>query len=908
MPVKIEETAFQEPPANAVQDEHNENDTPANHESAVKASSFGTYNVLLILSMLPASFSTLFSTTSMSYVFPIAQCDLNLNVDDKGLLNSVTYIGMFISGFFWALLTDLLGRRKLLMCVFLLEGIMVVLTGFSQKFVYLVTTKFLEGFVVTGGVSTVLTYTNEFHSAYHRTFIPLISGIYSHLAGIVLPLLGWIVFSDTVNIPLFNDVVLLRSWNIFLFVTAIPSFLAFFLYTILPESPKFLMMVGKREDALKVFRAMFRYNTKNSKDQYPIRALVDESKLNENNQHGGKITPNRTNAQALKEGWQQIQPLFYPPFLLNILIVITINFGLLMGLNTIRLWTPQLFIALNDHESVNEQNGFDLCGALLKISNDGQSGNETCFVNYDNGRVYLNNILVGTAAIVMTLGSFPLMGKLRKKTILCGAGIISGLCGILIYFSTNIIMAIALISINIGCTYIAMNVLLSIVIDLFPTSLRTTSVSLTMLFGRIGSSIGNLIFPRLVTSGCLYPFLTLGCVAADNQKPTISKETPANYEEAITAVGFGRYNVMLILTLIPSAFATSFSTSAMSYVFPIAQCDLNLTLDNKGMLNSVTYFGMLSSGFLSGFLTDTLGRKKLMIYVFILDGFVVILCAFSQSFTYLTIVKFFEGFIENGGFAAVIAYTSEFHTAKYRPVIPLFNGVFVNSGAIVLPLLSWIIFSDAINISLFSDILGEYVLRSWNIFILLTAIPSFMAGLMYILLPESPKFLMTVGNNEKALKTFKQIYKCNKGNSKNNTLRLWLPQLFAAINDRRETISDGSFDLCRTLQTLTPNSTINNETCLVNYHNDDVYINNIICAAIAVVVLLFSIPLIRMLGKKVVLCGSATMSGLCLIIISYYGNHIAVTITLSALHIGFNYVAFNSLLSSIVDLFPTTLR
>lgn len=255
------------------------------------------------------------------------------------------------------------------------------------------------------------------------------------------------------------------------------------------------------------------------------------------------------------------------------------------------------------------------------------------------------------------------------------------------------------------------------------------------------------------------PVFVIGDEATNHKS---SKETPANYEEAITAVGFGRYNVMLILTLIPSAFATSFSTSAMSYVFPIAQCDLNLTLDNKGMLNSVTYFGMLSSGFLSGFLTDTLGRKKLMIYVFILDGFVVILCAFSQSFTYLTIVKFFEGFIENGGFAAVIAYTSEFHTAKYRPVIPLFNGVFVNSGAIVLPLLSWIIFSDAINISLFSDIL---VLRSWNVFILLTAIPSFMAGLMYILLPESPKFLMTVGNNEKALKTFKQIYKCNKGRS-----------------------------------------------------------------------------------------------------------------------------------------------
>lgn len=513
MAINIEETIignkFQEPPAN---DENNENDTAANHESAVKAASFGTFNVLITLTMLPASLSTLFSTTSMSYVFPIAQCDLNLNVDNKGLLNSVTYIGMIISGFFWAYLTDLLGRRKLLICLYFFEGIMVVLTGFSQKFVYLVTAKFFEGLIITGGVSTVLTYTNEFHSAYHRTFIPLINVIYSHLAGIALPLLGWMVFSDTVNISLFNDVVLLRSWNIFLFVTAIPSFIAFFLYILLPESPKFLMMVGKREEALKVFRTMFRFNIRNSTDQYPIRTLVDESKLNENNQYGGKITPNRTNAQALKEGWQQIQPLFYPPFLLNIVTVITINFGLLMGLNTIRLWAPQLFIALNDYESMNERNEFDLCGSLLKMSSDGQSENETCFVNYNNKRVYLNNILVASVAIVMSLCSFPLMGKLRKKTILCGAGTVSGLCGIFIYFSTNVYMAVVLISVNIGCTYIAMNVLLGIVIDLFPTSLRTISVSLTMLFGRMGSSIGNLMFPPLLTSGCLYPFLTLGCI------------------------------------------------------------------------------------------------------------------------------------------------------------------------------------------------------------------------------------------------------------------------------------------------------------------------------------------------------------------------------------------------------------
>ncbi|XP_031332487.1 synaptic vesicle glycoprotein 2C-like isoform X2 [Photinus pyralis] len=489
-------------------------DSAANHEVAVKASSFGLFNVLVIAIMLPASLSSVFSTTSMSYVFPIAQCDLNLTVDDKGLLNSVTYFGMLVSGFLWGVLTDLFGRRKLLVFLFFFEGIMVILTGFSQYFAYLVAAKFVEGIVITGGVSTVLTYTNEFHSAYHRTFIPVINGIYSNLASIVLPLVGWSLFTDSMNLSLFNDGMLLRSWNIFLFVTAIPSFVAFVFYMILPESPKFLMTVGKREEALEVFRTMFRINTRRSRDEYPITTLVDESKLFEDKLHGGHVTSNRSNMQALKEGCQQIQPLFYPPFLINIFIVLTINFGLLMGLNTIRLWTPQLFIALNNYESLHKENGFDLCGALSQIGNDGQASNETCFVNYNNGQVYLHNIVVSVAAIVIIVCSLPLMGKFKKKNILCGTGICSGLCGVFIYFSTNIVMAIALISVNVGCTYIALNVLLSIVIDLFPTSLRTIAVSLAMVFGRLGSSIGNVIFPPLLTSGCFFPFLTVGGMAA----------------------------------------------------------------------------------------------------------------------------------------------------------------------------------------------------------------------------------------------------------------------------------------------------------------------------------------------------------------------------------------------------------
>lgn len=54
-------------------------------------------------------------------------------------------------------------------------------------------------------------------------------------------------------------------------------------------------------------------------------------------------------------------------------------------------------------------------------------------------------------------------------------------------------------------------------------------------------------------------------------------------------------------------------------------------------------------------------------------------------------------------------------------------------------------------------------LHSWNFFILVCAIPSLLGSFLHIFMPESPKFLMTVGRNEDALRVFKKVYSLNTG-------------------------------------------------------------------------------------------------------------------------------------------------
>ncbi|KAK9879261.1 hypothetical protein WA026_004111 [Henosepilachna vigintioctopunctata] len=171
----------------------------------------------------------------------------------------------------------------------------------------------------------------------------------------------------------------------------------------------------------------------------------------------------------------------------------------------------------------------------------------------------------------------------------------------------------------------------------------------------------------------------------------------------------------------------------------------------------------MSSGLIWGVLCDTLGRKKLLCIGNFLDALFVIIGSLSQSFTVLTVSKFFGGFVANGPFAALTAYLSECHSAKYRARIQMVLGIIYSLAMIILPSVAGIILPMDISV----NILNYLNIHSWNIYVFLTATPAILAGCCFIFVPESPKFLMTSGKNDQALEVFKTIYSLNTGRPRN---------------------------------------------------------------------------------------------------------------------------------------------
>lgn len=66
---------------------------------------------------------------------------------------------------------------------------------------------------------------------------------------------------------------LFDSWNLFVAVCAIPSFLLAMWLFAFPESPKFMMECGDYDDALQVLKDIYQQNTGDSPDNYAVNIV-----------------------------------------------------------------------------------------------------------------------------------------------------------------------------------------------------------------------------------------------------------------------------------------------------------------------------------------------------------------------------------------------------------------------------------------------------------------------------------------------------------------------------------------------------------------------------------------------------------------------------------------------------------
>ncbi|GAB2257767.1 hypothetical protein Droror1_Dr00013927 [Drosera rotundifolia] len=269
-----------------------------------------------------------YDTGVMSGAQIFIQEDLKINDTQievlAGILNFCALIGSLAAG----RTSDYLGRRYTVVLASLLFFLGSVLMGYGPNYPVLLAGRCIAGVGVGFALMIAPVYSVEISSTAHR-------GVLASLPELCISfgiLLGY------VSNYLFGKLTLRLSWRLMLGVAAIPSVMLAVGVLKMPESPRWLVLCGRLEEAKKVLMLVC-----NSKQEAEARyeKIVSAVDINANGVHdSGSVVKFRTEAELWKELF--IKP---SPTVLRILIAaIGVHFfEHAMGIEAVILYSSRIF-------------------------------------------------------------------------------------------------------------------------------------------------------------------------------------------------------------------------------------------------------------------------------------------------------------------------------------------------------------------------------------------------------------------------------------------------------------------------------------------------------------------------------------------------------------------------------------
>lgn len=112
-----------------------------------------------------------------------------------------------------------------------------------------------------------------------------------------------------------------------------------------------------------------------------------------------------------------------------------------------------------------------------------------------------------------------------------------------------------------------------------------------------------------------------------------------------------------------------------------------------------------------------------------------------------------------GSQTAAYAYVSEFHTPALAPRAVAFATLFLNGVSIFMAIPA--IFLLSMN---WTWNIASMDFKRWRLYMICISAVNLFNGIIFTILPESAKFLLTTNQKEKALNVLKRVYAFNTGN------------------------------------------------------------------------------------------------------------------------------------------------
>ncbi|NXT53936.1 SV2B protein, partial [Pluvianellus socialis] len=190
----------------------------------------------------------------VGFVLPSAEKDMCLSSSNKGMLGLIVYLGMMVGAVMLGGLADKLGRKKCLIISLAINAAFAFLSSFVQGYGFFLFCRLISGLGIGGSLPIVFAYFSEFLSREKRgehlswlCMFWMIGGIFaSAMAWSIIPHYGW-GFSMGTKYHF-------HSWRVFVLVCSLPCIASLVALKFMPESPRFLLEMGKHDEAWMILK------------------------------------------------------------------------------------------------------------------------------------------------------------------------------------------------------------------------------------------------------------------------------------------------------------------------------------------------------------------------------------------------------------------------------------------------------------------------------------------------------------------------------------------------------------------------------------------------------------------------------------------------------------------------------
>jgi putative MFS transporter len=188
----------------------------------------------------------------IAYVIPIVIRQWSLTSAQAGLIGTAIFIGMLAGAWFWGTITDYVGRKIGFQLTVLVDSVFGFLSALSPGYVWLLVLRAVTGFGVGGTLPVDYAIFSEYLPKRNRGRYLVILESFWAVGTIVVAGLAWLILPRAPVV----------GWRVLLAVSAVPGALVFFIRRHIPESPRYLLIEGREEEARQVLQQVARENGK----------------------------------------------------------------------------------------------------------------------------------------------------------------------------------------------------------------------------------------------------------------------------------------------------------------------------------------------------------------------------------------------------------------------------------------------------------------------------------------------------------------------------------------------------------------------------------------------------------------------------------------------------------------------